>query len=201
MGGMDEIVFENAKRVCRAFDKLAYKCLPREIADVVVFHARGAGVAGVAAGWAPGFGSLAAATAAAGFVWTMYARINNKLGLPIGAHILKSVASALCINLATASAASLAAAAAASLVPVVGSALAATITGTVAYGMLEVAGILYLKLLAKLANKHVPINALSAEDMKEAMREVCDGEDVKGLLRKAEDVFKQKKKAGEFDKR
>ena len=97
----DELL-KAAMRLVKAMDKLADETLPQEVADVVKLHSKGAGVAGLAAGWAPGVGSTIAVTCAVGFIWTMYGRINGKIGIPLAKNIVKSIASGVCTNLAAA---------------------------------------------------------------------------------------------------
>jgi hypothetical protein len=56
----------------------------------------------VASGWVPGFGGLAAAGISARFIWTMYGRINSKIGLPFSENVVKSIATGIATNLAAA---------------------------------------------------------------------------------------------------
>ena len=64
-----DVLFRAAKNLAAILDKTADKMLPKEIADIVKFHSKGAGVAGLAATFVgstiaslfPGIGSVAAA--------------------------------------------------------------------------------------------------------------------------------------------
>ncbi len=194
-----DIVLRSAKLLVKALDKVADKTLPTEIADVVKFHAKGAGVAGLAAGWAPGVGSTLAVATAAGFVWTMYGRINSKLGVPIGKNILKTVASALCTNLAAYMATTFVGSTLASLVPGLGSVAAAGINGAMVFALTWVSGIVYLKLLTLLAVKHVSFESLSVEEMKATMKEVVAGENIRSLLKEAKNMFTRQRESGELN--
>lgn len=194
-----DVVLRSAKLLVNALDKVADRTLPAEIANVVKLHAKGAGVAGLAAGWAPGVGSTLAVVTAAGFVWTMYGRINSKLGVPIGKNILKTVASALCTNLAAYMAATFVGSTLASLLPGLGSVAAAGINGAMVFALTWVSGLIYLKLLTLLAVKHVSFETLSAEDMKAMMKEVVAGENIKSLLKEAKNMFKRQRESGELD--
>lgn len=195
----NEIVLRSAKILVKALDRMSDKTLPSEIANIVKFHSKGAGVAGLAAGWAPGVGSTLAVTAAAGFVWTMYGRINAKLGVPIGKNILKSVASAVCTNLAAYMAGILVGSAVASLLPGIGNVAAAGINGATVFALTWVSGLMYLKLLTLLAKRNVELSSVSAEEMKATMKEVVAGENIKSLLKDAKDMFKRQKDSGELD--
>ena len=194
-----DVVLRCAKLLVKALDKLSDKALPAEIANVVKLHSKGAGVAGLAAGWAPGVGSTLAVATATGFIWTMYGRINSKLGVPIGKNILKTVASALCTNLAAYMAATFVGSTLASLLPGLGSVAAAGINGAMVFALTWVSGLLYLKLLTILAVKHVSFETISAAEMKATMKEVVAGENIKSLLKEAKGIFTRQKESGELD--
>ena len=70
-------------------------CLPKEIANVVKTHSKLA----VGSAWIPVPGADVAAGAAV--IWGMYVRINNKLGIPFGENIMKSIGSGVATNLAS----------------------------------------------------------------------------------------------------
>ena len=194
-----DVLFRAAKNLAAILDKTADKMLPKEIADIVKFHSKGAGVAGLAAGWAPGVGSTLAVATAAGFVWTMYGRINAKLDVPIGKNILKSLASALCTNLAASMAATFVGSTIASLFPGIGSVAAAGINGAMVFALTWVSGLVYLKLLAVLAKKKVSFDSVSADEMKSVMKDVMASENIKGLLKEAKNIFTRQKESGELD--
>ena len=194
-----DVILRSAKLLVNALDKVADKTLPAEIANVVKLHSKGAGVAGLAAGWAPGVGSTLAVATAAGFVWTMYGRINSKLGVPIGKNILKTVASALCTNLAAYMAATFVGSTLASLLPGLGSVAAAGINGAMVFALTWVSGLVYLKLLTVLAVKHVSFASISAEEMKATMKEVVAGENIKSLLKEAKSMFARQRESGELN--
>ena len=196
--GEDKIL-KAAFVVVKAMDKLADETLPKQIADVVKLHAKGAGAAGLAAGWAPGVGSTIAVTCAAGFVWTMYGRINNKLGVPLAKNVVKSLATALCTNLAAYAVGVIIGSAFVAFIPGFGSTAAAITNGALTFALTWASGLVYLKVLAKLAGRNVDISTLSGEELKAAMKEVVAAEDVKSLLKEAKDSFKKQKDAGEID--
>ena len=76
-------------------DKAADETLPAEIANVVKLHSKIA----VGSAWIPIPGAdMAAGTAN---IWGMYARVNNKLGLPFGENVMKSIGSGVATNLAS----------------------------------------------------------------------------------------------------
>lgn len=78
----------------KAMDKMSDESLPKEISDVVKLHAKLA----VGSSLIPVPGADIAAGAAN--IWTMYLRINSKIGMKIGENILKTIASAVLTNLA-----------------------------------------------------------------------------------------------------
>ncbi len=99
---IDEKLIKEAEilvKVVKSLDKEADKNLPEDIAKIVKFHSKGAAAAAIAGGIIPGFGSAIAVTTSAGFIWTMYGKINKKINVPIAQNILKSLASGIATNL------------------------------------------------------------------------------------------------------
>lgn len=87
-------ILKVATELVSLLDKGADRLLPDRIVDVVKLHSKVA--AGVA--WLPTGFDLAASGAN---VWTMYVRINNKLGLQIKKNVLKTVGSGVTANLSS----------------------------------------------------------------------------------------------------
>lgn len=73
--------------------------MSQDLAEIIKTHALGATVSGIGVAWLPGVGSGAAMAAMAGFIWTMYFRINYRLGLKFSKVTMKSLASAVLSNL------------------------------------------------------------------------------------------------------
>jgi hypothetical protein len=96
--GSYNFILQAAEGLVRVLNRTVDANLPQEIADIVKFHS--AGAAAVASGWVPGFGGLAAVGINAGFIWTMYGRINSKIGLPFSENVVKSIATGIATNLA-----------------------------------------------------------------------------------------------------
>ena len=94
--------------LCKALHKSGAEAMGREIAGIVEKHSIGASAAALGSAWLPGAGSTVALATSAGFVWSMYFRINAKLGVPFHKNILKSVATAIGTNLAGAAVGTLA---------------------------------------------------------------------------------------------
>ena len=74
---IDEHLLRESTRLVELLDKQADKMLPKEIADVVKLHSKLA----VGSAWIPVPGADVAAGATT--IWTMYCRINNKIGLEL----------------------------------------------------------------------------------------------------------------------
>lgn len=70
-----------------------------DLAQIVKTHALGAAASGVGVAWLPGVGSGASLVAMVGFIWSMYFRINHRLGLKFSKVAVKSLASAVLSNL------------------------------------------------------------------------------------------------------
>ncbi len=129
---IDNRLLAAAEALVRALDKVVDDSLPEEIAEVVKTHSMGAAAAGVAAGWVPGAGGVAATLTSAGFIWTMYGRINDKIDLPFTENVIKSVASGVATNLVAYFAAGAVVGTVFSLFPGIGSVGASVVVGTTA---------------------------------------------------------------------
>ena len=127
-------------------DKTADQSLPTEIANVVKLHSKLA----VGSAWIPIPGADMAAGAAN--IWGMYARINNKLGLPFGENVMKSIGSGVATNLASYVAMS-GVASALKFIPGIGSLGGAVLMSASLYGVTLASGWVYLQALCTLAEK------------------------------------------------
>lgn len=135
-----------AYELVEALDKMADDTLPKDIADVVKLHAKLA----VGSAWIPVPGADVAAGAAN--IWSMYLRINNKIGMKLGESILKTIASAVATNLAS-YAAVLAIGGALKFIPGIGSLGGAAIMSGALYAVTLASGYVYLKALTALINR------------------------------------------------
>ena len=182
-----------------ALDKSTDKSLPQEIANIVKFHSRGATIVALGSGLIPGIGSSAAVVASAGFIWTMYIRINNKIGLNISKKIIKTVASGLVTNLAANVAGQLIGSAIGSFVPVIGTIGSSAISGVTCYALTLASGFLYLKIITNIFKAGKDPSTLSVDELKKASKIVMENENIKELIKDAKEMFKTAKEEGEFD--
>ena len=196
---IDESLLHQAKKLLIAMDKAADDNLPKEISDIVKFHAKGATVAALAAGWIPGAGATAAIIAAAGFIWTMYGRIGAKIELPISNNILKTLAFGVATNLAAYAVGAVALSTAISFIPGLGSIGAAVISGAITYALTLASGYVYLKTMTALFIKGLDPTKLSDEELKNVAKDVSKDSEIKDIIQQAKKDFKSKKKDGEFD--
>ena len=82
-----------AELLVKALDMAADSVLPQQIVDIVKLHSKLA----VGSSFIPIPGLDMAG--AAGSIWSMYIRINNKIHIPFGENVLKSLASGVATNL------------------------------------------------------------------------------------------------------
>lgn len=127
-------------------DKAAEETLPQEIAGVVKLHSKLA----VGAAWIPVPGADVAAGAAN--IWGMYARINNKLDIPFGENVMKSIGSGVATNLASYMAMS-GVASALKFIPGLGTIGGAAVLSASLYAITLASGWIYLQALCALAEK------------------------------------------------
>lgn len=170
-----------------------------EIGDIIINHSLGAAAASAASGWIPGAGGTAALVASVGFIWSMYYRINQRMGISISKNKLKSLASAVVANIASA-ALSLVAGVAVSTVltfiPGVGSVASSLIMAALDYGVVFAAGIMYLKMLTRLCKDSTNLDTMSETDLKNAAKTVIESENVKKIIKDAQNEYKTARKNG-----
>lgn len=168
----------------------------KKIADIVIQHAVTAAVSGMASGVLPGVGGIIAGGIAVGAIWAMYVRLFVYLQMPMDRTILKGIASAVLANIVAQLAVVLAAELALSFIPVAGIIAA----GLVNFGIVYVAGIVFLNALAMMCESGVDPRNLSGDQLKDAFEKAADSVDVKDSFSEAKNVFKEMRKEGKIKK-
>lgn len=198
---MDESqIVRAAYSLCKALNKNSAEVLGREIADVVNKHSIGAAAAGLGVAWLPGAGSAAALAACAGVIWSMYFRINSRIGVSLSKNILKSVGSAIATNLAASVVSSVAISTVASLFPGIGNVAASAVMAGVSYSLTWASGLIYLKVLARLAGRHSDLSSVNEETLKRTAKDIMANEDIKSVLKEAKEQYKSSRERGEINK-
>ena len=198
---MDESqIVRAAYSLCKALNKSSAEVLGREIADVVNKHSIGAAAAGLGVAWLPGAGSTAALAACAGVIWSMYFRINSRIGVSLSKNILKSVGTAIATNLAASVVSSVAISTVASLFPGIGNVAASAVMAGVSYSLTWASGLIYLKVLARLAGRHSDLSSVDEETLKRTAKDIMANEDIKTVLKEAKEQYKRSKERGEINK-
>ena len=174
----------------RHLDRGVDSCTPQEIADIIKFHSKGAAAAGVAAGWVPGAGGAAATAIAAGFIWTMYGRINSKIGLTFSKSILKTLASGIATNLAGCLVGSLVMNAVFSFIPGLGNIAASAIAGGVCYALTLASGIVYLKILTNIFSAGVDPTSVDIDTLKNMANDIASDINMKEIYEEAKEEVK-----------
>jgi len=179
----DQKLIMAAVALIGSLDKLTDKSLPNEIAKIVKLHSKGAAITAIGTGLLPGVGGTAATVASAGFIWSMYLRINKKIGLTISKSIIKTVAAGVATNLAAGVVAALVGSTILSLtgIGVVG---ASAIMGITCYALTLASGFIYLKILTNIFKAGKDPSTLSAEAIKEMANNVLKNENIKELIKK-----------------
>ena len=195
---IDEMLLKQAKELLSVMDDACDDSLPKDVAEIVKFHAKGATAAALASAWIPGAGGTAAIAACAGFIWTMYGRIGSKINLPISSNILKTLAFGVATNLASAAVGSLAISTALSFIPGLGSIGASVIMGGVCYAMTIASGFVFLKTMTALFTSGVDPTKATEQELQGAAKQAASSNDVSDVLRQAKSEFKSKKAQGEF---
>lgn len=126
--------------------------------------------------------------------WTMYARINNALGISLSKNILKSIATAVGTNVISVipgmALGSLAGSVMKAL-PGIGTLGGMAVSGTTYYALSTVMGWIYLKGIITLVSSNETINE---ENLKAATKQVSKDKDfVKGIYESAKSEYKKEK--------
>ena len=198
--GIEELLLGQAKSMLDAMDHAVDDVMPEEIAEIVKFYSKGAAIAALASAWIPGAGGAAAVVVSSGFIWTMYVKISKKIGVPFGAHFLKSLASGMASNLAANVVGTIVLTTAFSLIPGIGSIGASVIMAATCYAIALGAGYLYMKILTRLFKKGVDLSTVSEDDLKTMAASATKEGDIKSVIKAAKADFKTRKARGEFDK-
>ena len=195
---LEHTLLHAGHKLLEVMDKTADENLPEELANIVKFHAKGATISSLS-GAIPAVGAALSGLATAGFIWTMYTRINKLLGLKLADNVLKTVASGVVTNLAGYAVASFAVGTVLSLIPGIGTVATVAIVGAAVYAVSMVSGVVYLKILTQVFGAGKDPSTLSASKLKDIASDVISSMDVKTMLSEAKEDFKSKKEAGEFD--
>lgn len=178
-------LLHTAIELVEALNKSAEKILPREIVDVVKLHS---GIA-VGSAWIPI--PYVDVAVGAGNIWTMYGRINSKIGLSIKNNILKTIASGVLTNLTGYLAVS-GVASTMKLVPGLGSIGGGIVLSASLYAVTLCSGWVYLKallLLARKNNGNIEIGQLG-DAIKDVMK---DETTIKNFINAAKEDYKNDK--------
>lgn len=186
--------------LCVAMHQSGAEAMGKKIATIVEKHAIGTSAAALGSAWLPGVGSSASMVACAGFIWSMYYRINTQLGIPFAKNILKSVATAIGTNLAAGAVGALAISSAFSFIPGLGSIGASMIMAGTCYATTFASGLVYLKVLTRLAQSNADFSNIGEAELKATAKEVMDHEDIKGMMKEAKSQFKEAKERGDIRK-
>lgn len=179
---VDEHIMREASRLVELLDKQSDNLLPKEITDVVKLHSKLA----VGSAWIPIPGADVAAGAMT--IWTMYGRINSRIGIQLKENVLKSVASGVATNLAGYAAMS-GVASAMKIIPGIGTVSGALVLSSSLYAITLASGWVYLKALCVLAEKDGPMIDLCK--LSDVVKDIISDANVKNLIKQAKNEYKK----------
>jgi len=175
-------LYEAAVALVTVLDKTAEQLLPQEIVDVVKLHSKLA----VGSALIPVPGADVAAGAAN--IWTMYGRVNSKVGISIKDNVLKTIGSGVVTNLASYMAmAGLGSAIKA--IPGIGTLTGTALMSASLYAVTLASGYIYVKALTLLANKGN--GSIDITQIDSAVKEILGNKEViKNFIKAAKSDFK-----------
>lgn len=174
------LIFE----LLEAFEKSTTGDLPKEISDCIKEHsmlAVGASIAPI-----PG----AATIGNAANIWTMYVRINSKIGISFSTNALKSIASGIIANLG-AYAVGLTIGEGLKFLPGVGTLIGAAIDAAILYSLTVTSACIYIKALTAMAKKKITSDDALGNEVERVLSE--DKEEIKTIMREAKQAYKKNK--------
>jgi uncharacterized protein (DUF697 family) len=190
----DHHILHAAEKLVHALNKTVDENLPAEIAEVVKIHSAGAAASGLAAGWIPGAGGIAATGICMGFIWSMYGRINSKIGLPLTENVIKSLGTAIATNLGAYFVGGLITSTIFSILPGLGSVGASVVVGGTSYALTLASGYVYLKVLTNLFLSGNDPTRMDVDSFKQAADTVVANENMKQVIADAKANYTPPKK-------
>ena len=162
--------------------------------DIVKVHCGIGAASGVAAAALPGAGALVATSVAAGSVVTMYTRLAKALGVKLNEGLIRAVASAVVADVSASVLGNIAISAALSLIPGIGSLPSGIITGAANYGVVYLAALIFIKMLAAIFHAKKDISTMTADELIKMTKEISNDIDKKKAMKEASDNYKEEKK-------
>lgn len=190
----DHHILHAAEKLVHALNKTVDENLPAEIAEIVKIHSAGAAASGLAAGWIPGAGGIAATGICMGFIWSMYGRINSKIGLPLTENVIKSLGTAIATNLGAYFVGGLITSTIFSILPGLGSVGASVVVGGTSYALTLASGYVYLKVLTNLFLSGNDPTRMDVDSFKQAADSVVANENMKQVIADAKASYTPPKK-------
>lgn len=160
---------------------------------IIITHSLAAAGAAVASGWIPGAGGAIATGVAFGFVLSMYYKICKECNIKISKNMLKTLASIVVAETAAYIGVTIVAEIALSFIPLVGTWSAAFIAGIANFGMVYVAGVLFLKMMVNVFKANIDINNISESDLENIMRNISTEDTIKKAYKESKNVYKETK--------
>ena len=150
------MVFKAAMFLLVKMNKGSEILLGEEIAKIVQTHSIGVAISYILGLWMLESESdilIISQLICIGFIWSMYYRINSKLGVPFVKNIFESIGIAVCTNIAMGIVVLIAEMIIFSIVPYLGILVDTAIWGLLGYASALASGIIYLKILAAIEAK------------------------------------------------
>lgn len=180
---IDKHLAHACKELVEAMDSAADKIYPNEISDVVKLHSKLA----VGSAWIPVPGADIAAGATT--IWTMYLRINSKLGMKLGESVIKTIAAAVCTNLVSYAAIS-GVGSALKMIPVFGSFTGALVMSAALYAITLCSGYVYIQALTYLLKNHMELNSKNLTDAVNTFMK-DNSKELKNFIKEAKKEYKK----------
>ena len=160
-----------------------------------------AAATGIGSGMLLGAGGVVMTVASVAAIWTMYGKINEKLGISISGNALKSLASAMLTNIIAGAGAYIAALVATtiiSFIPILNF-LALPAEAIIAYVAVFASGVLYIRFLTKVFKAQGCFVVEEGAKMDQFVKDVIREIDMRSVINDAKQSYDNDKKAGNIN--
>ncbi len=190
---MNNAILKVGIRSLERYLKTEAKDMDEQIEKLIMKHALAAAGAAVASGWIPGAGSTIATGIAIGFVWSMYYRLCHLLNIHISKNILKTLASVIIAEVAAYVGVILVATAAISLIPAVGNLSASWLCAVINFGMVYVAGYIFILMMAEVLKAKTETAEMSEKEWEEKAKNIMKDINMGEVFKEAKKSYKSAK--------
>jgi uncharacterized protein (DUF697 family) len=167
-----------------------------ELSQIVMNHSLGASIASMGSAWVTGAGPAIATTLSTGFAFSMFYRINEKLGIKLSKAETKKMANSILHTVVPTITTPLISATLLSFIPILGNAASFLIMSGVCYSVTFTAGVVYLKMLSEMSKRDGSKQDYSADELEKVADAIIHELDLDEIVQEAQKIYAEEKEKG-----